>query len=480
MAALNLNLGRFCRRANGDIFSTPPGLNCLLVPIPRNSWIDSDRFIPSRFVRPALRLTHIEASSGIVLVVAAVVAFLWANLSFFGDSYLDFWHTHLEISVGPFHLENDLKHFVNDGLMALFFLVVGLEIKRELVLGELRNPRKALLPVVAALGGMIFPAAIYLMFNGGDSIAVRGWGIPMATDIAFSLGILALLGSRVPVGARLFLLAVAIADDIGAILVIAIFYTSDLNLTFLVFGLLVLFVMWVSANINIQSPMFFVPLGILAWYCFYESGVHATIAGVIIGFITPTTSLYNSEEYDQATRQISDMFPVRSTEEDFRAKVEYEARLLSDVSRQSIAPLSRLQHGLHNWSAFLIVPIFALANAGVRLGGIDILDSLTSNLAIGIGLGLVGGKTIGITGLAWLVAKLGLGQLPTGVDGRILTGVAMLGGVGFTVSLFIGELAFRGEYQPLLDTAKLGVFSGSIMAGLIGYLLLRIGTRKHY
>ena len=238
----------------------------MIVPIPRNSWIDSDRFIPSRFVRPVLQLTHVEASSGIVLVVAAVAAFLWANLAFFGDTYVDFWHTHIEISAGPFHLENDLKHFVNDGLMALFFLVVGLEIKRELVLGELRNPRRALLPVVAALGGMIFPAAIYLMFNSGDSIAVRGWGVPMATDIAFSLGILALLGSRVPVGARIFLLAVAIADDIGAILVIALFYTSDLNLAYLTVGLLVLFIMWVSSRANMQSPMFFIPLGLLVWY----------------------------------------------------------------------------------------------------------------------------------------------------------------------------------------------------------------------
>ena len=252
------------------------------------NWIDSDRFIPARFVRPVLRLTRIEAASGIVLVAAAVIAMLWANLPVFGDSYYNFWHHHhLEVSLGPIHFAEDLKDLVNDGLMAIFFLVVGLEIKRELVLGELRDPRKAALPVVAALGGMVLPALIYLAFNAGDPAAIRGWGVPMATDIAFSLGVLALLGSRVPVGARLFLLAVAIADDIGAIAVIAIFYTDDLSLGYLGLGIAVLALIVIATRVNIRSHILYAPLALIAWFCFLESGVHSTIAGVILGFLTP-------------------------------------------------------------------------------------------------------------------------------------------------------------------------------------------------
>ena len=239
-----------------------------------------------------------------MLVAAAVIAMLWANLPVFGDSYQEFWHnTHLDLSFGPIHLYEDLKHLVNDGLMTVFFLVVGLEIKRELVLGELRDPRKAALPVVAALGGMALPALIYVAFNAGDAAALRGWGVPMATDIAFSLGILALVGSRVPVGVRLFLLAVAIADDIGAIAVIAIFYTSDLNFGFLAFGIAALVVIAIGSKVNIRSHMFYVPMSIIAWFGFLESGVHATIAGVILGFITPSRPLYEAREFDRAARR---------------------------------------------------------------------------------------------------------------------------------------------------------------------------------
>ncbi len=443
-------------------------------PVDRTSknWIDSDRFIPARFVRPVLRLTHIEASSGIVLVVAAVVAMLWANLPAFGNSYVEFWYHHqLEVSLGPIHLAEDFKHLVNDGLMAIFFLVVGLEIKRELVLGELRDPRKAALPVVAALGGMVLPALIYVAFTAGDPVAIRGWGVPMATDIAFSLGVLALVGSRVPVGARLFLLAVAIADDIGAIAVIAIFYTADLSLGFLGLGVAVLVLIAVATKVNIRSHLVYAPLAIIAWFCFLESGVHSTIAGVILGFITPARPLYDNREFDRAAREIVDIFPAHSAEPGFQEKVEYEARQLAGVARESISPLSRLQHQLHNWSAFVIVPLFALANAGVPLAGIDLVDSVTSRVALGVAIGLVVGKVVGVTGFAWLVVKAGWGRLPSGVGWQDMIGTAALAGIGFTVALFIGELAFTDH--TVIDLSKIGIFTGSIIAGVLGYLVLR-------
>ena len=228
-------------------------------------------------------------------MIAAVIAMLWANLPVFGDSYYSFWHNpHLDLSIGPIRLHEDLKHLVNDGLMTIFFLVVGLEIKRELVLGELRDPRKAALPVFAALGGMVLPALIYVAFNAGDAAALRGWGVPMATDIAFSLGVLALVGSRAPVGVRLFLLAVAIADDIGAILVIAVFYTSDLHFGYLGLGVGALVATSIGSKVNIRSYIFYAPMALIAWYGFLESGVHATIAGVILGFITPSRPLYDA------------------------------------------------------------------------------------------------------------------------------------------------------------------------------------------
>ncbi len=446
------------------------------------NWIASDRFIPKVFVRPALRLTQVAAASGVVLVVAAVVAMLWANLPIFGDSYAVFWkETSLELHFGPIHLKEDLKHIVNDGLMTIFFFVVGLEIKRELVLGELRDPRKAALPVVAALGGMAIPALIYVVLNAGDAAALRGWGVPMATDIAFSLGVLALLGSKMPVGVRLFLLAVAIADDIGAILVIALFYTSDLRLGYLAIGLAALGIIAVGARVNIRSHVFYLPIAVVAWYGFLESGVHATIAGVILGFLTPSSPLYGPYELDRSARQIIADPPLPPAESDdsqpaeyVRAEhelAEYEARQLFDVARESISPLSRLEHLLYKWSAFVIVPIFALANAGVRVVGIDVAAAATSSVALGVALGLVLGKAIGVTGFSWLVVRLGLGRLPAGVGWRHMLGTAMLAGIGFTVALFIAELAF--DDPSIVDLSKIGIFTGSIVAAILGYLLLR-------
>jgi len=441
----------------------------------RKNWIESNRLIPRRFVRPALRFTRIEASSGIVLIVAAILAVVWANVAAFGDSYTTFWETSLEIQVAGLHLEETLKDLVNDGLMAIFFFVVGMEIKRELVIGELRDPKKAALPALAAVGGMVVPALIYLFFvlgEGGQTL--QGWGIPMATDIAFSLGVLALLGSRAPVGAKLFLLTLAIVDDIGAITVIAIFYTADLSLGWLTIGLGGIAMISIGSQVNIRALSFYLTIGVITWFAFLESGVHATIAGVLIGLLTPARALYTNREFDQTARRILDYYPATSDDPEFQDLVEHEAILLADLARESVAPLNRLEHALHNWSSFLIVPIFALANAGVRLTGTDVGDSLTSSLALGVAFGLVVGKTVGVSLFSWIAIKTGLGRMPAGVEWRHILGVAMLAGIGFTVALFIAELAFTDA--GLTDLAKIGIFVGSIISGLAGFVFLRFAT----
>lgn len=436
---------------------------------PYPSFITSDRFIPSRFVRPAQRFAEIEASSGIVLLAAAIIALIWANAPF-GETYEAFWSTHLDFSVGPLHLEETLREVVNDGFMAIFFFVVGLEIKRELVLGELRDPRAAALPAIAAVGGMVLPAVIYVLFVGGGPGA-NGWGIPMATDIAFSIGVVALLGSRVPVGAKLFLLTVAVADDIGAISVIAVFYTEDLQIGFLMGAIVGLFAMWLGQRSHIRSLVFYVPLGFLVWFLLLESGVHATLAGVAIGLLTPARPYLNSEHFDRQARRILDTYPVGDDSAQDREKVDHEARMLSAVAIESIAPLNRLEHSLAPWSSFAIVPLFALANAGVTFRGTSLTDAVTHPIALGVAVGLVVGKIFGISIATYIAARLGIGKLPRGVTWNHVIGVSALAGIGFTVSLFITELAFS---DPLLaDRAKVGIFAGSLIAGLVGAAWLR-------
>ncbi len=444
---------------------------------PFPSYITSDRFIASRFVRPALRFAEIEASSGIILLAAAIVALIWANAPF-GESYEVFWLTHLEFSIGSFHIEETLREVVNDGFMAIFFFVVGLEIKRELVLGELRDPRAAALPVIAALGGMILPALIYVAFVGGGPGA-NGWGIPMATDIAFSIGVVALLGSRVPVGAKLFLLTVAVADDIGAISVIAIFYTDDLHIGFFVAAIVGLLAMWIGQRINVRVLTFYVPLGFFIWFLLLESGVHATLAGVAMGLLTPARPYLDSKRFDRQARRILDTYPVGNDSAQDREKVDHEARMLSAVASESIAPLNRLEHSLAPWTSMAIVPLFALANAGVTFRGTSLTEAVTHPIAMGVAFGLVIGKIVGVSVATFIAARLGVGKLPRGMNWSHVIGVAAVAGIGFTVSLFIAELAFE---DPLLaDRAKVGIFAGSIAAGVIGaaWLWWRGGPRRN-
>ena len=435
------------------------------------TWLHSDRAVPSRFVRPLLQFTHIEAAGGIVLLAATIAALVWANAGS-GESYQEFWDTHVSFSIGSFHIDESLKHIVNDALMAIFLFVVGLEIKRELVVGELRDPKRAALPAIAALGGMILPALIYVAFvSGTGGEAMQGWGIPMATDIAFSVGVLSLLGSRISVGAKLFLLALAIADDIGAIAVIAVFYTTDLAFGWLLASLGALVAIAFASRVGIRSMGFYVVAGIVTWFFVFESGVHATLAGVALGFLTPAYAMYSDTDYYRKSKWILSRYDMDAASPRARERVDHDALDLSNIARESVSPLDRLELALHPWSSFVIVPIFALANAGVRFVDVDLLDAAASNVALGVAAGLVVGKSVGITLATFLAIRFGIGKLPPRSSWREVFGLATLAGIGFTVSLFITELAFADP--QIVDRAKIGIFIGSTIAGVAGYLILR-------
>jgi len=404
-----------------------------------------------------------------VLLLAAIAALLWANAPF-GESYERFWETHFELSFAGIHLAESLRELVNDGLMAIFFFVVGLEIKRELVTGDLRNPKAAALPVIAALGGMIVPALVYLSFNSGGE-ASQGWGIPMATDIAFSVGVVSLLGRRVPVGAKLFLLAVAIVDDIGAITVIAVFYTETVLLGYLAAAIGGLVAVAAACRVGIRSMVFYVPVAVATWYCLLESGVHATLAGVALGLLTPAKSMYTDREFHDRSLRMLGKYDLDSTAPRATERIDQEALEVSMIARESVSPLRRLETVLHPWSSFVIVPVFALANAGVRFAGLDVAEAATHPVSLGVMIGLFAGKMVGITAFSWLAVKLRLGVLPRFAGWTHIVGLAAIAGIGFTVSLFITGLAFDSAF--LADRAKIGIFVGSFASGVVGYSILK-------
>ena len=426
--------------------------------------------MPRRFIRPLIRFSQIESASGIALLIAAAAALVWANLPG-GESYEEFWATPIELSLGPVHFAETLRHAVNDGLMTIFFFLVGLEIKREIVSGDLGNPKSAALPVIAAMGGMIVPAVLYLMIAGGIEGASRGWGVPMATDIAFSLGVVALLGTRVPVGGKLFLLALAVADDIGAITVIAVFYTEELALPYLAATIGLLAICFMANRIGIRSFAFYVPVGMLAWLFLFESGVHATLAGVALGFLTPARAMYSDDAYRQRAVRILDAHAAEAAAPEGEERIDFRAIEMSEVSRESVPPLHRIESKLLPWSSFIVVPLFALANAGVRFAGVDLLEAATHPVALGVGVGLFVGKVVGISLFAWMAVRLGIAQLPRLTQWRHIIGLAAVAGIGFTVALFVADLAFAS--RELLDLAKTGIFLGSTVAGMVGYLVLR-------
>lgn len=433
-----------------------------------HTWVNSNRYIPRRFIQPIQRFLQIEASSGILMLAAALIAIAWANSSFY-ETYFSLWETHLVIQLGSFRFEESLEALVNDGLMVIFFYVVGLEIKRELVMGELRDPKTAALPVMAAAGGMVLPALIYLAIAGGVEGAARGWGVPVATDIAFSVGVLSLLGKRVPTTAKLFLLTLAIADDLGGILIIAVFYTEELSLLWLGLGLATLGLMWVASRVGIRSYVFYLPLAFIVWFFFLESGVHATVAGVALAFLTPAFPMYGVNELDSRARRILDLFPAQADTPEQREHVDHEAMLLAEIARESVAPLTRNELRLQMWSSYVVIPIFALANAGVRFED-GVLAPLLTPVALGVAFGLLVGKTVGISAFTWLAVRLNLGRLPRGVGFRQIFGVAATAGIGFTVALFITALAFLDP--ALADDAKVGIFAGSLAAALLGLGIL--------
>jgi len=425
---------------------------------------------------PIQEFLHQQASGGILLIIATVIALVWAN-SPFSESYHHLWHTYVKVDVGGVGLNYSLHHWINDGLMVIFFFVVGLEIKRELLVGELSSVKKAALPIAAALGGMIFPALIYTVFNLGSESA-SGWGIPMATDIAFVVGILALLGNRVPLALKIFILALAIVDDLGAVLVIAIFYTSNISLTSLMIagGLIVLLI--AMNRLGVRNLLVYTIVGVALWLAFLKSGVHATVAGVLLAFTIPVSSRINTKKFKNETERLL---------KDFDNAGEHGEDVLTNSERLSIVdqienncekiltPLQRFEHGLHPWVSFFIMPVFALANAGVTIGS-GLSSALTHPVSIGIILGLFVGKQIGIFGFSYLAVKLKLASEPEGVSWKKIYAASVLAGIGFTMSLFIANLAFNSP--ELLNISKVGILAGSLLSGIVGFIILKSALSK--
>jgi Na+:H+ antiporter, NhaA family len=426
----------------------------------------------ARSTSPFQEFFRTEAAGGALLVGCACAALLVAN-SAWADAYHRILATPITLAAGRYALSLTVHQWINDGLMAAFFLLVGLEIKREALAGELASPNRAALPIAAAIGGMVVPASIYSLTNGGG-IESRGWAIPMATDIAFALGLLALVAPRAPGGLKIFLAALAIVDDMGAVLVIAIFYTSAIAWGALGMAGLILLSLVALNVLRIRSLTPYLVLGLGLWFFVHESGVHATIAGVLLAFSIPTRTRINATEFSARARSLLDNFDRTETGDllVLTSKGQQEAIIgLERASEGVTAPLLRLEHALHGFSAFVVMPLFAFSNAGVGLNG-----SFGEGVTRAVILGLVVGKPLGITGAALAAVRLRLASLPDGVSWTALHGCAWLGGIGFTMSLFIATLAFEGT--TLLDSAKVGILSASVAAGLIGGVILRRATHN--
>ena len=425
-----------------------------------------------RLIVPVQAFIRTESFGGILLLAAAIIAVVWAN-SPWSSSYFDLWATHVSIDAGPITISEDLGHWVNDGLMAIFFFVVGLEIKSEFLYGELADRRRAAMPIAAAAGGMVVPALFFFLFNQGGE-GVHGWGIPMATDIAFALGVLALLGRRIPIELRVFLLALAVVDDLGAIAVIAIFYTEDLALNAAWIAFALLFAIVGMNRVGVRSYNVYVVLGVLFWTAVLKSGVHATIAGVMLGALTPSQPYFSRRGLLDAAPDLLHRFQVAIDRDDHDDSQAALAELAA-LSEATESPLEHLERLVHPWSSYLVLPVFALANAGVVLSSQAIDDALTSPITHGIVVGLLAGKVIGVIGATWLMVKLGLGSLPRNTNWAHITGASIIAGMGFSVSLFITGLAY--EDASFISDAKIGVFAASIVAGVLGYAFLRLTSQ---
>ena len=417
-----------------------------------------------RWTQALVQFFQIEAASGILLLFCTVVSLALAN-SPWSSAFADFWQTYLGVTVAGFELKKPLLLWINDGLMTIFFFVVGLEIKRELVAGELRDARKAALPVAAALGGMIAPALVYLAWQQGQA-GERGWGIPMATDIAFVVGFLALLGNRVPAGLKIVLLSLAIVDDIGSILVIALFYSSGISSQALGVAALGLAATIVLRYAGMRSVGVYVVVGAAIWLAVLKSGVHPTVAGVLLGLLTPAYAWLP----DRTFLNVANDALARLRGEKGELEEEDRLRLIATLrmaSREAVSPLERLETALHPWVAYFIMPLFALANAGVPLQ----LGALSDPVALAVASGLVVGKPLGIVLCSWLAVQAGLARLPAGMNWKVLLGGGFLAGIGFTMSLFIAGLALEGS---LLAAGKIGTLLGSVISAMVGVSLLYV------
>lgn len=424
-----------------------------------------------RFLSPFGRFARTESAGGVVLIASTLAALVAANSGVAG-AYHHLWETRLTLRFGGAALDYSLHDWINDGLMAVFFFVVGLEIKREVLVGELATMRRAALPIAGAAGGMLVPALIFAALNLGGRGA-SGWGIPMATDIAFAMGVLALMGNRAPAPLKVFLAALAIADDIGAVLVIALFYTAVIDMTMLLLGFALIVALGVFNRLGARRPYLYIVLGFGVWLCFLKSGVHATVAGVLVAMTIPARTRIDTGEFLERGRQILTAFDAAGPEgpDILTNRAQQSAIIELENTAEAVqAPLQWIEHGLQPWVAFFIIPLFAFANAGVELKG-ELAQAFTSAVTLGVLFGLLVGKPLGITLFAWLATKLGLAALPSGCGWRALHGVSWLGGIGFTMSLFITGLAFADA--GLVTDAKVGIFTASIGAAVAGWLLLR-------
>jgi NhaA family Na+:H+ antiporter len=436
-----------------------------------------DPTIIGGLLEPFQRFFKIEASGGIVLLIFTLIALVWAN-SPWNSSYMQLWENKFTIGIGDFKLSKTILHWINDGLMAIFFFVVGLEIKRELIAGELSTMKQAALPIAAAIGGMVLPAAFYVLLNQNPE-SESGWGIPMATDIAFSLGILSLLGKRVPLALKVFLVAFAIVDDLGAVLIIAIFYSEDIHWNYLLIGLSLVIILFIFNKLQVISIHPYMAVGWVIWFLFLKSGIHPTIAGVLIAFTIPVNRTINLKTFRNDMQNNLDYFCYDPNK---FSKITLNHQQLAAISNMQNriffvqSPVQRLEHGLHGFVTYIVMPVFALANAGVVLKGISISELFTGISGV-IEVSLLAGKILGIFLFSWLSVKLGLAKLPDNVEWKHILSLGFLGGMGFTMSLFISNLAFTSE--ALLNPAKIGILAGSLIAGVGGYILLSLTLKKN-
>lgn len=419
---------------------------------------------------------HSPLAAGSVLIFCTIIALVCSHIDAVAPWFNAIWNADFSIGLGEYKLTHTVKEWINDGFMAVFFFFVGLEIKRELIVGQLSSFKQASLPVAAAIGGMVVPALIYVFFNINNAFTINGWGIPMATDIAFALGILSMFSKKVPLSLKIFLTALAVVDDLGAILVIAIFYSSSLNFAMLGLAAAVFALLLILNRCNVLQMKWYIIPAIVLWVAFLHSGIHATIAGVLIAMTIPMKSRYTKAHFLGQARDLLTNFVVNNKS---RIKVinnQYQhgdLEKLRELTSNTIAPVQRLEYALHAPVNFFIMPLFALANAGVVVNA-EALPQLVSDQGLGIQLGLVLGKPIGIILFTWMIIKLGIGTKPAGATWRTLTGVACLGGVGFTMSIFIDMLAFPAG-STYIDYGKMAILSASIIAAILGSIILSTG-----